>query len=163
MAVRTARTTAERHGAILRLVEHRHLSTQAELADALHAEGIDAVQATVSRDIGRLGLIKVRSDDGRLVYARPGTSDARRVEQLGSALRSYAGPLVATSGGLVVIHTPSGYAAALADAIDAAALPQVAGTIAGENTVFVAVCDGSNAAELAADLTIQQARPGEGA
>ena len=65
-------TKFERQGAILRLVEQRHLSTQAELAEALRAEGIDAVQATVSRDVARLGLVKVRNGDGRLIYAPPG-------------------------------------------------------------------------------------------
>ena len=71
-------TKFERQGAILRLVQERHLSTQAEVADALRGEGIDAVQATVSRDIAQLGLVKVRNGDGRLVYALPGAADLRR-------------------------------------------------------------------------------------
>ena len=57
------------------------------------------------------------------------------------------------TGNLLVIHTPRGFAAALADAIDEARLPEVAGTIAGDNTIFVAVRDGSSAAELADDFT----------
>ena len=112
-------TKFERQGAILRLVEQQQLSTQAELAEALRAEGIEAVQATVSRDIARLGLVKVRNGDGRLIYALPGAADLRRLEQLASALRSWAGAMIPT-GELLVIHTPRGFAAALADAIDEA-------------------------------------------
>lgn len=153
-------TKVERQDAILRLVESRHLSTQAELAEALRCEGIEAVQTTVSRDVARLGLVKVRNGDGRLSYALPGAGDLRRLEQLASALRSFAGSLIAT-GQLVVIHTPRGLAAALADAIDEAGLQEVAGTIAGDNTVFVAVREGSSAAELADGFRHQREREGE--
>jgi transcriptional regulator of arginine metabolism len=145
-------TKLERQAAILRLVGEQHLSTQAELAGALRAEGIDAVQATVSRDVARLGLVKVRNGDGRLIYALPGAADLRRLEQLATALRSWAGAMIPT-GNLLVIHTPRGFAAALADAIDEAGLPEVAGTVAGDNTVMVAVRDGSSTAELATDFT----------
>jgi transcriptional regulator of arginine metabolism len=144
-------TKFERQGAILRLVEERHISTQADLAEALRAEGIVAVQATVSRDIARLGLVKVRNGDGRLIYALPGAADLRRLEQLTSALRSWAGTMI-PAGNLLVIHTPRGFAAALADALDEALLPEVAGTVSGDNTILVAVRDGCSAAELAADL-----------
>ena len=61
----------ERHAAILRLVGSQPISTQTELADALHREGHDVVQTTVSRDIHELGLIKVRHESGRLIYAFP--------------------------------------------------------------------------------------------
>jgi transcriptional regulator of arginine metabolism len=141
----------ERQGAILRLVEERHIATQAELAEALRAEGIEAVQATVSRDVARLGLVKVRNGNGRLIYALPGAADLRRLEQLAVALRSWAGTMIPT-GNLLVVHTPRGFAAALADAIDDAGLPDVAGTVAGDNTILVAVRDGSSAAELAVDF-----------
>ena len=145
-------TKLERQAAILRLVEQRHLATQSELAEALRAEGIDAVQATVSRDVARLGLVKVRNGDGRLIYALPGAADLRRLEQLASALRSWAGAMIPT-GNLLVIHTPRGFAAALADAIDDASLPDVAGTVSGDNTILVAVREGSSAAELTSDFT----------
>jgi transcriptional regulator of arginine metabolism len=153
-------TKIERHDAILRLVEARHISTQSELAEALRFEGIDAVQATVSRDVAQLGLVKVRNGDGRLSYALPGAGDLRRLEQLASALRSFAGSLIAT-GELLVIHTPRGLAAALADAIDEAGLQEVAGTVAGDNTVFVAVRDGSSAAELAEGFNHHRERDAE--
>ena len=144
-------TKYERQGTILRLVQQRQLSTQSELAAALHGEGIEAVQATVSRDIAQLGLVKVRAADGRLVYALPGAADLRRRDELTSALRRWAGTLT-PSGTLVVVETPRGVAVPLADAIDAAGLPHVAGTIAGDNTVFVAAREPHTGHELAAEL-----------
>ena len=86
------------------------------------------------------------------MYALPGAADLRRFDELGTALRRYMGK-TATSGSILVIETPRGFAAALADAIDDAALTEVAGTIAGDNTVFVAVRDGSSGAELAETFT----------
>lgn len=144
-------TKYERQGTILRLVQQRQLSTQSELADALRAEGIETVQATVSRDIAQLGLVKVRAPDGRLVYALPGAADLRRLEELTSALRRWAGAMT-PSGSLLVIETPRGVAVPLADAVDGAGLPQVAGTIAGDNTVFVAAREPHSGRELAAEL-----------
>jgi transcriptional regulator of arginine metabolism len=144
-------TKFERQGAILRLVQEQPLHTQAEVADALRANGIDAVQATVSRDIAQLGLTKVRNGDGKLVYALPGAADLRRLDELSSALRRWMGE-TAGSGSLLVIQTPRGFAAALADALDAASLPEIAGTIAGDNTVFVACADSTTPAELDAEL-----------
>jgi transcriptional regulator of arginine metabolism len=141
-------TKFERQGMIMRLVQQQPLSTQAEVADALRDHGIDAVQATVSRDITQLGLTKVRNTDGRLVYAMPGAADLRRLEELTAALRRWVGGME-TSGPLLVVKTPRGFAAALADAIDAADLPEVAGTVAGDNTVFVAARDPYTAPEVA--------------
>jgi transcriptional regulator of arginine metabolism len=93
----------------------------------------------------------VRNAEGRLVYALPGAADLDRIEELAAALRRFMGE-AATSGTTLVIRTPRGFAAALADAIDTAALQEVAGTIAGDNTVFVACRDGVTPAELSAEL-----------
>ena len=134
----------ERQSVILELVRERALSTQAEVAEALRESGFDVVQTTVSRDIAELGLVKVRAPSGRLVYALPGSSDADRLSALGSAMRRYAVGVEA-AGALVVITTPPGYANALAQAMDEAAHPSIAGTIAGDNTIFVAVHDGISA------------------
>ena len=141
----------ERQGAILRLVQDRPLATQTEVAAALRGLGFETVQATVSRDIAQLGLVKVRNGDGRLVYALPGAADLRRLDELTTALRRWAGQMT-PAGNLLVIQTPRGFAAALADAIDAASLPDVAGTIAGDNTIFVAARDECSGAELAETL-----------
>jgi len=142
----------ERQSAILELVRERALSTQAEVASALREAGFEVVQTTVSRDIADLGLVKVRAPSGRLVYAPPGTTDGDRLRALGAAMRRYAIGAEA-AGALVVLTTPSGYANALAQAIDEAAHPGVAGTIAGDNTIFVAARDGISAAVLRDELS----------
>jgi transcriptional regulator of arginine metabolism len=140
-------TKFERQGTILRLVQERDLATQQEVAQALRDAGYPAVQATVSRDIAQLGLVKIRNAEGRLVYALPGADDLDRLNELVTSLRRWVVSLE-PSNALLVIKTVSGYAAPLADAIDAAAA-DVAGTIAGENTIFVAARDGHTGAELA--------------
>jgi transcriptional regulator of arginine metabolism len=142
----------ERQSAILELVRDRALSTQAEVASALKETGFEVVQTTVSRDIADLGLVKVRAPSGRLVYAPPGTTDGDRMRALGAAMRRYAISAEAT-GPLVVLTTPSGYANALAQAIDEAAHPGIAGTLAGDNAIFVAARDGVSAAVLREELT----------
>lgn len=141
----------ERQGTILRLVGEKQLSTQSDVVQALRDEGLDAVQATVSRDIAQLGLVKVRGDDGRLVYAHPGASDLDRLSELAAALRRWVVALEPT-GNLVVLRTPPGFANALARAVDDAALPEVAGCIAGDDTIFLAAREGFSAAELAEQL-----------
>jgi transcriptional regulator of arginine metabolism len=142
----------ERQGAIMRLVRERQLSTQAELAGALREAGIDVVQTTVSRDIAQLGLVKVRNSDGRLVYALPGAEDLDRLNELATAMRRWA-LAVTPSASLVVVQTPPGFASPLAEAIDLAQVGDVAGTIAGENTIFIAAREGVSGAELAAQLS----------
>jgi transcriptional regulator of arginine metabolism len=145
-------TKVERQKKILALIGEKHVSTQAELAEALHDEGVDTVQTTVSRDIAQLGLVKVRNGDGKLVYALPGAADLRRFEELATAMRRWATGMT-TAGSLLVITTPNGLAAPLADAIDEAGLADVAGTIAGENTIFVAARDGITGADLEAQFS----------
>lgn len=142
----------ERQSAILDLMRDGALSTQAEVASALKEAGFDVVQTTVSRDIADLGLVKVRAPSGRLVYAPPGTSDGDRMRALGAAMRRYAVGAEA-AGTLVVLTTPSGYANALAQAIDEAGHPGVAGTIAGDNMIFVAARDGISAVVLRDELS----------
>jgi transcriptional regulator of arginine metabolism len=142
----------ERQNAILGLVRERALSTQAEVAAALKDTGFEVVQTTVSRDIADLGLVKVRAPSGRLVYAPPGTSDTDRLRALGAAMRRYAVSMEA-AGGLVVVTTPSGYANALAQAIDEAGHPGIAGTLAGDNSILVVAREGTSAAVLKDELS----------
>jgi len=141
----------ERQGTILRLVGERQLSTQSDVVEALRDEGLEAVQATVSRDIAQLGLVKVRGDDGRLVYALPGSADLDRLSELAAALRRWTTGLEPT-GNLVVLKTPPGHANALALAFDEAALPETAGCIAGDDTIFLAAREGMSGADLAEQL-----------
>ena len=141
----------DRQGAILRLVQEQRLSTQEEVAEALRAQGLDAVQATISRDIAQLGLVKVRAEDGRLVYALPGAADLDRLSELTAALRRWAISLE-PSGNLLVVQTPPGTANALAQALDAARLPDVLGSVAGDNTIMIVAREGLSGAALAEQL-----------
>jgi transcriptional regulator of arginine metabolism len=141
----------ERHQAILKLVHEQQLSTQTEVAEALHAAGFEAVQTTVSRDISELGLIKVRSQSGKLVYAPPGAADPDRIRRLAAELRRDA-LAIESSRNLVLITTPSGFAAALAQVIDEAAHPLVLGTVAGDNTIMVVATEGVSGTKLRDDL-----------
>jgi transcriptional regulator of arginine metabolism len=143
----------ERHAAILRLVRDRPLSTQTELADALRSDGYDVVQTTISRDIHELGLIKVRHESGKLVYAFP--EDVGPGEEVADALARWA-LTVEPSGQLVVVTTPYGYASALAQAIDVARHAHVAGTLAGENTVLLVAREPATGAQLADELRRQR-------
>ena len=141
----------DRQGAILRLVQSQPLSTQEELAEALRRQGLDAVQATISRDIAQLGLVKVRDQAGRLAYALPGAADLDRLSELTSALRRWAVTLD-PSANLLVVRTPPGHANALARAIDEARLPDVIGTIAGDDTIMVIAREGVQGAAVEREL-----------
>jgi transcriptional regulator of arginine metabolism len=141
----------ERHGLILRLIKEQPISTQAELAEALQAAGHAVVQTTVSRDIHELGLVKVRNDGGRLVYAPPGTPDRDRLRDLGGALRRSM-LSCEPSGNLCLITTPSGFAQALSEEIDRAGHPHILGTVAGDNTILVVAREGIAGADLCQEL-----------
>jgi transcriptional regulator of arginine metabolism len=144
----------ERHAAILRLVRERPLSTQSDVVAALHESGHDVVQTTVSRDIHELGLVKVRGESGRLVYAPPEAGERARVDAVGEAVARWA-VTVEPSGNLVVLTTPPGYASPLSQAIDLARHPRIAGSIAGENTVLLVAREPATGARLASELQNQ--------
>ena len=141
----------DRQSTILRLVQDEAISTQSELADALRNAGYEVVQTTVSRDVAELGLVKVRAPSGRLIYAPSGAGDADRIRAVAAAMRRYALSAEST-GNLVVVTTPSGYANALAQAIDEGGHPRIAGTIAGDNMIFIAAREGTAAADLRDEL-----------
>jgi transcriptional regulator of arginine metabolism len=150
----------QRHAAILRLLQEHPIATQTELAQALHDAGHDVVQTTVSRDIHELGLIKIRHETGRLVYAPPEAAEAALGEAVSVALARWAMD-IEPSGNLVVVTTPHGYASALAQAIDVAHHPHIAGTIAGENTVLLVSREPTTGAQLADEIRAQaQQMPG---
>ena len=136
---------------ILRLIEQHDISTQAEMAAALQDVGVEAAQATISRDIAELGLVKVRGDERRMIYATKGSKDNDRVRALARALRRWAATIRGSSN-LVLIETPAGYASALAQVIDESSHPDVLGTVAGDNTVLAVAAEPVTGAELAAEL-----------
>lgn len=130
-----------RHAAILRLIESRPVETQAELLALLQAEGFDVTQATVSRDIAQLGLVKVRTPGGRPRYAKPTAVDAEPADVLERTKRAFRDYVVdiAWAGHGIFIKTLSGRAHAVAASLDEWQPPGVLGTIAGDDAVLVLV------------------------
>ena len=131
-----------RQRAIRDLVEQRPIRTQQELATALRERGFRATQATVSRDVKELGLGK-GSRDGRSAYVVPPrlrdaeVSGEDRLRRLLEAVPAE----VRTAGLLLILKTLPGSAHPIAAAIDRTLWPEIAGTIAGDDTVFVATPD----------------------
>src|SRR5204862_7952869 len=138
---------ARRQAVIVELVAREPLHSQEELRRRLHHRGFDATQATISRDIKELGLVK-RAGDG--AYQRPGV-DAANPETTRLALERAAEEFlrsVARVQQLVVIRTGAGQAQTLAIAIDRAQLPEAVGSIAGDDTILVVARDAKRAAAL---------------
>jgi transcriptional regulator of arginine metabolism len=136
-----------RQSVILELVDQEALRSQEQLRRRLHARGFEATQATISRDIADLGLVK-RSGDG--AYQRPGL-EATSPELARTTLeRATAGFLrrVERVQQLVVLRTGRGQAQALAEALDRAQLTETVGTIAGDDTILVIARDSKRAAAL---------------
>ena len=131
-----------RQRAIRDLVESRPIRTQQELAAALRERGFRTTQATISRDVAELGL-KKSGRGGTLTYALPPRlreAETSGEERLRTLLREL--PVdVREAGLMLVLHTLPGSAHAVAAAMDRARWPEVVGTIAGDDTVFVAFAD----------------------
>ena len=139
-------TKNARHQRIIELVTTREVRSQTELADRLHADGLDVTQATLSRDLVELDAVKVRIPSGALVYAVPAeggdrtphavqdstAAEARLARLLGELLVSAEG-----SANLALLRTPPGAAQFLASAIDRVRPGDVLGTVAGDDTVLV--------------------------
>ncbi len=143
----SARDAGPRRDAVARILRAGPVATQEELLAALRREGYRATQATLSRDLARLSARRVSRPDGAYYEIGDGNPAA-----LAAALRGLVSS-VATNGSLVVIRTLPGSAPAVARAIDLARLPGVLGTIAGDDTVFVAPERGRGAAALAGRLS----------
>lgn len=134
-----------RQTVILELIDHEQVTSQEMLHHRLRSRGIDATQATISRDLKELGLVK-RAGDG--AYARAG-QDAPNLETALAHLQRVAGrslSRVTRVEQLIVLRTPPGEAQHLALAIDKAALREIVGTIAGDDTVLVIAAGAAQAA-----------------
>jgi transcriptional regulator of arginine metabolism len=150
-------TRAGRQARIVAILSSSSISSQGELAARLADEGIDVTQATLSRDLEELGAVKLRGADGGVgVYVVPEDGSPVRGVSGGTArlsrLLSELLVSVDASANLAVLRTPPGAADYLASAIDRAALPYVVGTIAGDDTLFVAAREPMTGAELARTL-----------
>ena len=137
----------KRHAMILKLIASEDIDTQEELARFLSAQGFTVTQATVSRDIKELRLIKVLTGDGHYKYATVEKAETDLQERF---IRLFSNCVVSitSSGNLIVLKTMAGSAAVAAEAIDSLKWPEIAGSIAGDNTIFVAVREGKNVSDL---------------
>ncbi|TMC50133.1 MAG: arginine repressor [Chloroflexi bacterium] len=130
---------AERQRAILDLVRMRPIRTQEELVDALHGLRLDVTQATVSRDVRELGLVRIPDGDGlRYVGAVADADPGGTAARLRSALRDHVRGIEFVDN-LGVVRTRPSTAPLVAAAVDAARFDEVAGTVAGDDTVLVVV------------------------
>ena len=125
-----------RHNLILEIIENKDIETQEELAEELKRRNVKVTQATVSRDIKELRLLKVLAEGGRYKYAtveraEKGMSD-RFIRILSESILS-----VESAGNLIVIKTITASANAGCEAIDSMKRPEVLGTIAGDNTILI--------------------------
>jgi transcriptional regulator of arginine metabolism len=142
---------AFRQSIVLDLVDREGITSQEQLRRRLHARGVAVTQATLSRDIKELGLVK-RAADG--AYSRPGpgaVAGAVRDTQLRRAVAEYLRRITRVQQ-LLVLRTDTGQAQPLALAIDRALLPEVVGTIGGDDTVLLVTPDGRRARTLARRL-----------
>jgi transcriptional regulator of arginine metabolism len=169
-------TKQQRQHRISRLLETKAVGSQSHLVELLSAEGVEATQTTVSRDLEELGAVKVRLPGGETAYALPELPSRQVAPE--DHLRRVLGEWVveiAQSTNLVVLRTPPGSAHVVGSALDRSGFPGVIGTVAGDDTVLVvaseAVGGGAVADKLATlagldrDRSIPGAapRPGRGA
>ena len=139
---------ADRHKAILDVIATQAVSTQAELKDLLRERDIEADQATLSRDIRELGLIKTSNDGAHYRYA-PVEAVAPPARTKASAILSRLVRKIDCSGNLLVIKTDPGEASPTGLALDRMGWSEVVGTVAGDDTLLVVVKEGSPARKLA--------------
>ena len=126
-----------RQTAILSIIENENVETQEELASKLRDRGILVTQATVSRDIKELRLLKVLSSNGSYKYATADNAERGVSDRL---VRIFVDSVLSIdySENIIVIHTLAGSANAAGEAIDSMHWPEILGTISGDNTIFVA-------------------------
>jgi len=140
---------SKRHLKIINIIKDRNVKTQEELAQALQDEGIEVTQATVSRDIKDLGLIKIATEDDSYKYALPSETDrikmVRRIEKM---FKNFV-LSIDVSGNLVIIKTLSGTASGLASALDNLEWDDVVGCVAGDDCIFLAVDEKSDRDQVA--------------
>jgi transcriptional regulator of arginine metabolism len=143
----------QRQQAIGRIIGQHAVASQPQLLELLAKEGITATQATVSRDLEELGVIKVRVPGGQSVYALPELESERIApfDQLRRVLGEWVGE-VAASGNLVVLRTPPGCAHVVGSALDRSGLDGLLGTVAGDDTLLCVAAPTTTGDELAERL-----------
>jgi transcriptional regulator of arginine metabolism len=144
----------QRQHRIVRLLEQHQVASQGQLVELLAREGVMATQATVSRDLEELGAIKVRALGGESIYAIPELPKEQRAPE--EHLRRVLGEWlveVAHSANLVVLRTPPGSAHVVGSALDRAGLPDIVGTVAGDDTLLVVAAERTGGAKVARQLS----------
>jgi len=129
-----------RQSKIIDLINHNEIETQEELAKFLRESGIEVTQATVSRDIKELRLVKVMSKTGKYKYAAIGQNQDGITERLVNIFKNSI-VSIKVAGHILVLKTIPGAAQISASAIDNLNVKEIIGTIAGDDTVFVAITD----------------------
>ena len=137
-----------RQNKIVELIADNEVDTQEKLAELLSGSGFEVTQATVSRDIKELQLIKTLAPSGRYKYTLPENNSQRQADRFVKIFKDTI--LSATcSGNMIVVKTLNGCANAACEAIDSLAFPHILGSLAGDNTVFIVCDDTVNAPSLA--------------
>jgi len=131
---------ARRQSAILDVVEHEPVRSQEQLRQRLSSRGFEVTQATLSRDIKELGLLKRSSDGAYQPSGVDATSSTTALDAMGRALSEYLVSIEPVQQ-LIVLHTGAGQAQMLGLAIDRARLSEVVGTIAGDDTLLIIARD----------------------
>jgi transcriptional regulator of arginine metabolism len=145
---------ARRQQLITRILAQAEVTSQVQLLGLLAHEGVEATQATISRDLDDLGAIKVRVPGGATVYAIPEFEPDRLAP--GDQLRRVMGEWVAEvscSANLVLLRTPPGCAHVVASALDRSRFDGLLGTVAGDDTVICIAAEGTPGLELASRLS----------
>lgn len=142
---------ARRHSKILELINNYHIDTQEELLRRLRQDGFDVTQATVSRDIKELRLIKTLSSDGKYKYST-GKETGRDISSKFFSLFADSALSVDNAMNIVVIKTFTGMANAVCAAMDALQWNGVVGTVAGDDTILVLCKEEAIAAQLVQEL-----------
>ncbi|MGL5378533.1 arginine repressor [Clostridium sp.] len=138
---------SKRHNKILEIISEKDIETQEDLAEELKIAGFDVTQATVSRDIKMLKLVKMQSLSGNYKYIAS-TKEQKDINDKLSSILANAAVSVENVDKFVVVKTLTGSANAVAEAIDTLFDTEVAGTIAGDNTIFILVRNIEKAEEL---------------
>ena len=140
-----------RQEAILRLIQENAIDTQSDLLDLLRSEGFEVTQATVSRDLKALRLVKSLGEDGRYRYTS-GLSHEDKTYPKFHSLFDHAALTVDYAGNMVVIKCASGMAQGICATMDALQWKTVVGTLAGDDTIFCVMRTESDAADMAQKL-----------
>lgn len=140
-----------RQNKILELIDKYEIETQDKLVSMLKDHGYDATQATISRDIKELQLIKILSSTGKYKYATASSQQGPMSDRFSNIFRETV-KSIAHSGNIVLLKTLSGCANAAGEALDTLSMPHVIGSVAGDNTIMFVTDDPANTPEVVAAL-----------